>query len=49
MTWGEFKTLVEAAGVLDTDQVEYIDVIYPEEKRMEIYRDEAAQALVVHD
>jgi hypothetical protein len=25
MTWGEFKAFVEARGVVDADEVEYID------------------------
>lgn len=26
MTWGEFKDLLEKSGVLDTDEIDYIDV-----------------------
>ncbi len=39
MTWGEFKKIVEAAGIKDSDDIWYIDVSHPVEERMSVNLD----------
>ncbi len=42
MTWGEFKKLVEEAGVKETDTIWYIDISYPgteNHNKPEVHRD----------
>lgn len=44
MTWAEFKTMVESAGVRDDEQVEYIDTTdgtgagFPQKEHLVVYR-----------
>jgi len=36
MTWGEFKAWVETHGIKDTDEIEWIDVVWPRPENLEI-------------
>lgn len=40
MTWSQFKQWVEERGVLDDDEIDYINVKWPGPTN--VYRDEAA-------
>ena len=42
MTWKEFKDTVEAQGVTDETEIDYIDISYPLNIRVEIDEDGAA-------
>ena len=44
LTWGEFKALMEAAGVQETDRIEWVDVSHPS-----TYDNGSASIEVFHD
>ena len=53
LTWGDFKRLVEAAGVQDSDTLTYFDFSYPYVRPdgttdIEVFRDAEHHSVVVH-
>lgn len=50
MTWADVKQQVEAAGVQDTDEVEYIDItpVWMADDHLTIERDEVTHIFVVY-
>jgi len=37
MKWGEFKKMAEEAGITDDQEIEYIDISYPIEGRVDFF------------
>lgn len=49
MTWGEFKKLVKEKGVLDTDELSYIDTSFiGNEVHVEIGEDETGRDVHIY-
>ena len=53
MTWKEFKEKAESEGVTDDMDIWYIDISFPDEKRIEVYPveggdEEKNMGLVIH-
>ena len=47
MTYGEFKRLIDDAGVKDSDQIDFIDIEEPGEFDVEIIEDEGERWIQV--
>jgi hypothetical protein len=49
VTWGEFKALVEAQGVKDSDDIFYIDVHAPTADTIDVKRGVDGSVLIQED